>query len=152
MTSTVATALTLITITHLSLSAYLMHQAGMLFNRSDTSDHPKLVKGGFKGLLPYLKFGVVCFLHNLDMFSDILYVLTVPCYHISIQILIVIFMLPPVVISIYFWFLDGDLKLILLTFFGVFPIYKIYNGEDDIEQLSEEVAGQGVLFILEDGP
>ena len=107
--------------------------------------------------MTYLKFSLVCFLHNLDMISDILYICTVPAYNVTIQILIVVFIIPPIVISIMLWFFgpgtgDFSAKSYLLRFFGVFPIYKLYQGEDDTKKLSEGVVTQGILFILEDGP
>ena len=49
MTATVSSAITLICLAHLSLSAYLMHKAGLLFKKPNPlDDSAKIVKrGGF---------------------------------------------------------------------------------------------------------
>lgn len=46
----------------------------------------------------YLKYGLKCLLHNLDLLSDFLYICTVPTYNAALKYLLIIFILYPLLI------------------------------------------------------
>lgn len=40
----------------------------------------------------------------------------------------------------------------IAVFFGARTLWDVYNGEENIEELTETAALQGFVFITEDGP
>ena len=84
--------------------------------------------------------------------SDILYIVYVPAYNPVIKVLLVVFLLPPPILSCIS--ASGNVKETIATFLGVLPLYKyIYEGRNNLEALENQAeSGQGALFILEDGP
>ena len=111
-------------------------------------------KGTEKEELFFLKCFVKGLVHNFDLASDILYIMYVPTYHPAIKVLLVLFMLPPPIISLGFA-CEGELNMkeSIAAFLGVGPLYQyIYEGENRLDRLEFYESSQGFAFILEDGP
>lgn len=69
---------------HILLTLFLMWRAGLLFGDSEDYDSASkfnIPTGGIRRKLLYLKFTILCILHNFDFVTDILYINTVPSYN-----------------------------------------------------------------------
>ena len=103
-----------------------------------------------------MKLIAKCLVHNFDMYSDWLYLLTVPAYTTSIKFLIATFIALPIIIIIG----GGRCSKYKLSWieicagiFGLGPLYEIYfNKMRDMKKINSEINGQAFLFLIEDGP
>ena len=98
MNRTVALTLGLMTVGHLLLTLYLLRRAGLIQIGKSCVD----ADDDFKELIEdddrqkfTIKLIFKCVVHNFDMLSDWLYLLTVPAYNSTIKVLLIIFILLP---------------------------------------------------------
>ena len=102
-----------------------------------------------------MKLLLKCFLHNLDMYTDIYYILYVPMFSPTVKKYMIAFIILPVAILFtYIACQKGSLTAIkssLLTLFGAFQLYEFYKGTStDASKL--QIDFQNMLFLVEDGP
>lgn len=98
--------------------------------RLDEDDKPKII----------LKLIIKCLLHNFDMYSDWLYLLTVPTYHCSIQTLLLLFIALPIGFCILFGVVAKNFAGAFIIFFGLLPLHKVINEKiDNIRTIDGEI-------------
>ena len=102
-----------------------------------------------------MKLLVKGIVHNFDMYSDWLYLLTVPAYTTSIKVLIATFIGLPIAIIIggggYFG--KKPWTELCAMIFGLLPLYDLYfKKERYLNQINNALIVQGMFFSIEDGP
>lgn len=141
MSSKVAIAVSVACILHLSLLIHSMKKVGQFFKRYENQPYDDdayyAVERGSKEeyFKVYLKFSIRCFLHNFDMVSDLLYLITVPCSHPAIKVIMIISISIPAIFFFIGWLNDrkhvDDAGMRALTsYFGFFPLYMYRKGKD----------------------
>ena len=76
-----------------------------------------------------------CLMHNFDLYTDIMYVLTVPTYFYWIKICLIISIAAPYVLLIVGCIVLGGYKyrVVLMSctsaLFGAYPLYKVSLGD-----------------------
>ena len=95
--------------------------------------------------------------HNFDMYSDWLYLLTVPAYTTSIKVLIATFIALPIIMIIgggrCLVNPPGPWTELCATILGLMPLYELYFRKvRDFNKIDEAISVQGFFFLIEDGP